>query len=159
METAFGRGVERERGGNPSSAKEETGEKEEEEEERRRRRISPSAVAAEGVGDGDAAVAAVGRVDKFEELDGGGSGAGRRGSIDDVSKPMPRRGAEPGSLVPGEGKRGEAGRGSVGLSFSSILNSSKGPTLLGDSGEQFFLSGVMGKGEDTPDGGHREGWR
>lgn len=147
-ENAFGRGA-RERGVRPSSWEEGAGEgageeKQEDEEESCRRRVPPSAVAAEGIG--DAPGAAVGRVNEFGEFDGSGGGAVQSGSIDDVSKPMPRRRKEPDPLVPGEGKRGEGGR----LSLSSILHQSKGPTLLGDSGEEPFFSGVASKGEDTP---------
>lgn len=138
-EAAFGRVVERERRRSPSPGNEEKGEKQEDEEGGRRRRGSHPAVIGESSGD-----AAVCRGDEFE-FDGSGSAG-----IDDVSKPMPRRGAEPESLAPGEGKRGEGGRGGVGLSLSSILHQSKGPTLLGDSGEEAFFSGVVGTGEDTP---------
>eukprot|EP00752_Nemacystus_decipiens_P011149 g9905.t1 len=158
-ETAFGRRAEREREGSPSSGKKEAGEeKQEDEEEGRRRRISRSAVAAAGgVGDPPSA-AAGGEGDEFEGLDGSGGDAVRSGSLDDVSRPMPRRGAEPDSSVPGEGKRGEGGRGGVGLSLSSILHQSKGPKLLGDTRDESFLSGMSSKGEDTPDRDHPEEW-
>lgn len=157
--TASGRGVARERGGSPLAGTEEEGEKEEDEEEGRRRRRSRSAIAAEGVG--NAASAAVGGVEKISGNHRGSSGSGAGRSFDDVSKPMPRREAEPEALVSGEGKRGEGGRGgggSVGRGLSSILHQSKGPTLLGGGGEEFCFTGLAGKGEDTPNRDHPEGW-
>lgn len=80
----------------------------------------------------------------YRDIDDGDSGGAGRNIIDDVTRPMPRREAEPGSSGKGRGSGGNLGR-----SLSGILQQKKGPTLLEDGGEEIYISGMAGEGEDA----------
>lgn len=126
---APGIGVQREGGNSPASRKEEEGQREEEQEERRKRRAH-SPAAAEWAGSTLAAPVDSGHVDmgigSYGDIDSGGGGAGRN-SLDDVTRPMSAREAEPDSsgIVADD----------VGRGLSGIFQQKKGPTLLEDRGD------------------------